>query len=91
MEINLAEETHAATNCSRRGGGRGLERITVNLTPRSSSALDTAVHLTGDTKTDTINRAVQIYAYLERVIKDGGSIHIRAVEGAEVQRMQIVW
>ena len=68
MPNKTEEVSQQSARWSRRGGGRRLERITVNLTPRSSSALDLAVELTGDTKTDTINRAIQIYAYLEKVI-----------------------
>lgn len=56
-----------------RGGG-GLERVTVNLIPRASRALEQAVELTGDSKTDAINRALQVYAYLEQVWADGGAI-----------------
>lgn len=71
-------------------GGGGLQRITVNLTARSSAALDLAVEVTGDTKTDTINRAIQIYAYLEEVIRAGGSIHVRESAGAELERLKII-
>lgn len=59
---------------SQRGGGGGLERVTVNLIPRASRALEQAGQLTGDSKTDTINRALQVYAYLEEVWSKGGSI-----------------
>jgi hypothetical protein len=90
MPNKTEEVSQQSARWSRRGGGRRLERITVNLTPRSSSALDLAVELTGDTKTDTINRAIQIYAYLEKVIRDGGSVHIRAEEGADLERLRIV-
>ena len=89
MESHLAEDTQGTTRPSRRGGGRGLERLTVNLTPRSSAALDAAVELTGDTKTDAINRAIQIYAYLEQVIQDGGSVHVRETLGAELERLKL--
>jgi hypothetical protein len=41
-----------------------LERLTVNLTERSSAALRLAHELAGDSKTDTVNRAIQVYAYL---------------------------
>lgn len=61
---------------SQRGGGGGLERVTVNLIPRASRALEQAGQLTGDSKTDTINRALQVYAYLEEVWSKGGSIHV---------------
>lgn len=90
MEINLAEGNHAAPKSPRRGGGRGLERITVNLTPRSSSALEFAADVTGDTKTDAINRAIQIYAWLEQVIEGGGSVHVRPIAGAEVERLRFI-
>ena len=90
MPRKIEEETPLNAHWSRRGGSRGLERITVNLTPRSSSALQLAVELSGDTKTDTINRAIQIYAYLEKVLQDGGSIYVREQDGAEPERLRIV-
>jgi hypothetical protein len=72
------------------GRGHGsLERVTVNLTPRSSRALDDTVALTGDSKTDTINRALQVYAYLEEVTHRGGDILIRTADSAEVERLKI--
>jgi hypothetical protein len=90
MPSKIEEETQRDARWPRRGGGRGLERITVNLTSRSSAALVLAVELSGDTKTDTINRALQIYAYLEQVIRDGGSVHVREQNGAELERLRIV-
>jgi hypothetical protein len=50
-----------------------LERVTVNVTGRAARALDLTAELTGDTKTDALNRALQIYAYLEQVTARGGS------------------
>lgn len=41
-----------------------LTTVTVNLTARTMSALDDAAALEGDTKTETINRAIQFYCYL---------------------------
>jgi len=76
-------------------GGRGssragpLERITVNLTGRASRALELATELTGDTKTDTINRALQVYAYLEEVTSRGGSIYVRESGDADLERLKI--
>ncbi|WP_233574272.1 ribbon-helix-helix domain-containing protein [Amycolatopsis panacis] len=63
---------------SAKGGGGGLERVTVNLAPRASRALENAVKLTGDSKTDTINRALQVYAYLEEVWDNQGEVLIRS-------------
>jgi hypothetical protein len=90
MNSKTEEETQDSTRRPPRKGGRGLERLTVNLTPRSSSALEETVEVTGDMKTDIINRAIQIYAYLEQVIRDGGSVHVRASEGAEMERLKII-
>ncbi len=40
-----------------------------------------AAELTGDSRTDTINRAVQFYAFAEYVKSQGGDILIRNSEG----------
>lgn len=39
-----------------------LTKMTVNLIPKSVEALDLAATLTGDTRTDIVNRAIQLYA-----------------------------
>jgi hypothetical protein len=66
------------------GGHNPLERVTVNLIARASQALQNASDLTGDSKTDTINRAIQVYAYLEEVISRGGAIYVRESEDSEL-------
>ncbi|MDQ2585985.1 hypothetical protein [Saccharothrix yanglingensis] len=65
-----------------------LERVTVNLTPRSSKALVDAITLTGDTKTDAINRALQIYAFLEGVWSAEGSVYVRQGADAELELLR---
>ncbi|MFF5115017.1 hypothetical protein [Streptosporangium sp. NPDC000509] len=65
-----------------------LERVTVNLTPRSSRALEEAVEITGDTKTDTINRALQVYSYLERVLQNGGNIYVQEAGQTDQERLR---
>jgi hypothetical protein len=65
-------------------------RITVNLAPKGAAALDQAVKLTGDTKTDTINRALQVYAHLEKVIQDGGTLYTRSAGSDELERLFFV-
>jgi len=90
-KIEGAVDDRIVGKSGRDGGGRGgLERVTVNLTPRSSAALELAVRLTGDTKTDTINRALQIYAFLEQVARNGGSLHVREAEGEELERLKFL-
>jgi hypothetical protein len=65
-------------------GGRGLVRVTVNLTPRAVDSLAEACLHTHDSKTDTINRALVVYnlvlALLER---SGGSIQLQTKNGVE--------
>jgi hypothetical protein len=79
----------AATFAPGGGGCGGLfERITVNLTSRASRALELATELTGDTRTDTVNRALQIYAYVEQVMASGGSIRVRAAAGVELDLLK---
>lgn len=81
----------ASTGTPERGTGSGgpLERVTVNFTARSSRALDEVVRLTGDSKTDSLNRAIQIYAYIEHVLQGGGSIHVRETSDSEPVQLKI--
>jgi hypothetical protein len=69
-----------------RGGGGDsragrLERLSVYLTERASRALGLAADLTGDSRTDTVNRAIQVYASLvllaarDDVMPGGGAPH----------------
>jgi uncharacterized protein (DUF1778 family) len=51
-----------------------FERVTVILSPASSAALNRAAEITGDSKTDTINRAIQSYAALADVVANGGRV-----------------
>ena len=45
--------------------------------------------LTGDTKTDSINRALQVYAYLEEVSANGGDIYVRETKDSELQLLKM--
>ncbi len=58
------------------GTGGYLTKITVNLIPRSMTALNTIVALTGDNKTDSINRALQVYAFFQERIAAGDDLVI---------------
>ena len=54
-----------------------LERVTVNLIPAASNALREGTELTGHSKTDFINRAVQLYTYVQDIMSSGGTVMIR--------------
>lgn len=68
----------------------GLHRVTVNLTPRAWDALKRAVKLTGDSKTDTINRAVHVYAYVVNITQNGGDLYVRDDGHDELERLLLV-
>lgn len=68
----------------------GLRRITLNLTPRACTALEQAVKLTGDSKTDTLNRAIQVYAYIMNVTQNGGDLYLRDKGQDELERLLLV-
>ncbi|GAA0951818.1 hypothetical protein [Actinocorallia libanotica] len=66
------------------------ERITVNLTPKTTLDLNELVERTGDTKTDTINRALQLYAFLDGVIREGGKVYVQESESDELERVRFL-
>lgn len=51
-------------------------RVTVNLTKKSTAALDQTARDTHDTHTDVINRAIQVYAHLEAAKAKGIRPHL---------------
>lgn len=55
---------------------RTHERLTVNLIKNSSEALDKLTELTGLNKTDLVNRALQIYVFLETTKADGEKMFV---------------
>jgi len=71
-------------------GGSGLARVTVNLVTRAQRALDLVVKLTGDSRTDSINRALQVYAWVAEADANGGGVYIRESEGSELQRLKLL-
>ena len=67
-----------------------LQRVTVNLTPRSCQALETAIKRTGDSQTDAINRAIQVYSYLADITETGGTMYVRDAGSDELERLRII-
>ncbi len=67
-----------------------LQRVTVNLTPKSVDALERAVKLTEDSQTDSINRAIQIYAYLVNITENDGTLYVRDSGSDELERLRII-
>jgi len=67
-----------------------LQRVTVNLTPRSWQALEAAIKRTGDSQTDAINRAIQVYSYLADITETGGMLYVRDAGSDELERLRII-
>ncbi len=62
-----------------------LTRITVNLTPRASEALERLVEQTRDTKTDLLNRGVLLLEVMSRLQNRRGEILALDQEGETVR------
>jgi hypothetical protein len=72
------------------GSGGGLTRVTVNLNRQAVHALETVSDATGYSKTDTINRALQVYAIVQEIMaRNDGVLQIRHADG-ELERIHIV-
>lgn len=67
-----------------------LVKTTVNLTQRGDRALNAAAAATGDSKTDTVNRALQVYALLVELQGEDpdSAIYFRR-SGGELERVNV--
>lgn len=72
------------------GGGGSPTRVTVNLIPRASRALQRLADLTEDSKTDIINRALQLYCYVEESTSNGGEVYIRESKDSEPRLLKML-
>jgi hypothetical protein len=88
MARNSTATTQDGPPTTREGGSH--ERITVNLTEKSSEALAEAIRVTRDSKTDCINKALQLYALLQSVQADGGALYMREKSDAELERLRVL-
>lgn len=60
-----------------------ITRLTVNLTPKVAAALSGAIEVTGVNKTDAINQAVQLYAYVVSRTANGEEVYVGKPEDAK--------
>jgi hypothetical protein len=77
------------------GGGNQLTRVTVNLTPRAVAALERmaggsegragrSTSPSGMTKTELINRGIQVLEVIERMLeRDKGALTFKHQDGSE--------
>jgi hypothetical protein len=72
------------------GGGNGLTRMTVNLNRQAVQALEQVSAATGYSKTDTVNRALQVYAIVQSIMeRDNGVLRVSHSDG-EVEAIYLV-
>jgi len=57
------------------------ERITVSLIKKTSDDLDKLTASTGLSKTDLVNRAVQLYAFADEEARSGGTLAVQRGDG----------
>jgi hypothetical protein len=89
-DVDAGNEPSHNSRRTARGSGPGGERVTVNLTEKAAQAMADVVELTADNKTDTINRALVIYAEIVRVTHGGGALYWREKEGADLERLRFL-
>lgn len=70
--------------------GGSFERVTVNLTEKTSIAFAEAVRMSTDSRTDVINKALQTYAMLLAAQTAGGAVYMRESDGAELERVRLL-
>ncbi len=65
--------------------------MTVNLTPKSADALSRSAQREEISRTDVVNRALQMYDYLRaRMVDQGTQVLLRSADGAELERLTIL-
>lgn len=65
------------------------ERYSVTLVPPAVEAIERLTESTGLSKTDVINRAVQVYAFIDERMREGSDVLLRNRDG-ETERVHIV-
>lgn len=68
---------------------RENERFTVTLIAAAVQAVAVLMRITGLSKTDSINRAVQVYAFLAGEMENGKEVLLRDKDG-NLERVHIV-
>lgn len=68
----------------------GNDRITVTLTPGVRSELNALTKSTGLSQTDIVNRAVSLYALIEKEAAAGGEILLRNRDTGQTASIRIL-
>jgi hypothetical protein len=63
--------------------------VTVDLTERSRRALEIGAELTGYSKTDTMNRALQLYAFAQQLIDQGADLLVMRPGSPALEKLEL--
>jgi hypothetical protein len=67
-----------------------MSRIIVNLTDKSDLALENLAMFEGGSKTDAVNRAIQVYAFLVGEIMSGKNLQLMDSSDGTVEMVHII-
>ncbi|GIE93871.1 hypothetical protein Ari01nite_13360 [Paractinoplanes rishiriensis] len=65
------------------GRRRGPVKITVNLLARVMDKLEEITDWTGESKTDAINRAIQLYGLYQDAVRKGETFRLVSADGTQ--------
>jgi hypothetical protein len=71
-------------------GGHALIRITINLTPRAIHALNTVCRASGDSRTDTVNRAIGVLAAVEEIAARNNGSLVVVLDNGDNERIPLL-
>jgi hypothetical protein len=83
MSTPTIESPPTGPESRHRSGGPSLTKLTVNITSKTVAALDQAVEVNDESKTDAANRAIQAYAFLTRMVSEGWELTLKDPDGRE--------
>jgi hypothetical protein len=72
------------------GRRRGPVKITVNLLARAMDKLEEICGWSGESKTDAINRAIQLYALYYEAVRNGEKLRIVSADGTQQREIHIL-
>ncbi len=64
-----------------------LTKVSANFVNRALAALEIASEITGDNQTDVINRSVQVYAYIMKMMDEGKLIFVEDPKTGAKERL----
>jgi Ribbon-helix-helix domain len=67
-----------------------LDRLSVSLIPRTVEELEQLHEKTGMSKTDIVNRAISLYAFVTEQLDSGQELLVRNPQTGELQLIQLL-